>query len=150
MGAMGKMIFAEFAKSFAKTGGTEVAKRVGKLGTEQVSQKSVQMCEVQEGIEIVSKEYDWENIDRNVHNTSAYIKAVVPCAVMTIGGFVAVPVVASAAAFAVLGTGVSVAVYTASNVLVIAGGVYKATDSVLKVKSNLRHNCGDEVKDIFR
>ena len=135
IGKVGIAIIIDFVKSFTRASGTEVGKQVGKLGTRQEKERIELLKIIKETTEIVSNEHDWDVIDKNLHNAGQYIEAIIPAVATTFVAYVTIPVVMGAASFALIGTGVSAIVYTASNGMVLAGGAYKIVDNVMDVKS---------------
>ena len=136
-GKIGKGLLTDLLRAVLRASGTELGKRAGKIGTEQEKRKSVQIGEIKASAELISKEYDWNIIDSNLHNAGSYLKAIIPVAAGTFIAYVTLPVLAGAGTFAFVGTGASTTVYMISNGAVIAGGTYKVVDNIMKVDSDI-------------
>ena len=140
IGKVGASMLNDFAKAFAHAGGSEAGKRVGKIGTEQEKKRFIHMGDFKASIEVISKDYDWNIIDRNLHNVGSYMEAIIPAIAETFVGFVTLPALAGAVTFAVIGTGASTTVYMISNVTIVAGGACKVIHNIMQVRSDFGNN----------
>lgn len=96
---------------------------------------------------VCEKEYNRQAIDSNLMYCANYAKKLIPIAGVTFGMYVTLPVLVGATTFATFGATASMTAYTLTNYSVIAGGLYKASEKVLKMNNHRKINqneCMDE------
>ena len=129
-----KKAFMDMISAYAKSVGTESGKR--RINGEPHKPEESCITKVKatkEAVEMIDHRYDWEAVEYNAHKASGYVKALAPVALATFGGYICLPVIAGASAFALAGTSAAAMTYCFTNGAVIVGGLCAAGNKVEKL-----------------
>lgn len=112
---------SDMVMSFAKAFGSEAGKKP--FAKKEKEKVTMSLNEARKFVDCVFEEHDWEIFHENVSNASEYITRLAKVAGITGVAYLTLPVIAGAATYGTLGASVSGLVYTATNIVVITGGV---------------------------